>query len=70
MGGAPMVDAAVGQTLGVIAAVKSATLPMIACVHGYHSRAAAPHWKAAPVLDPIEGTLALASWRNQGGAEP
>jgi maleamate amidohydrolase len=59
MGGAPMVDAAVARSVAVIAAAKRAGLPVIACVHGYHSRAAAPHWKAAPVLDLIEGTPAV-----------
>jgi maleamate amidohydrolase len=45
MGGAPMVDAAVRNTV-----------PVIACVNGYNSPQAAPHWKVAPVFDLLEGT--------------
>jgi maleamate amidohydrolase len=60
MGGAPMVDAAVARSVEVIAAAKRAGVPVIACVHGYHSRAAAPHWKAGPVFDLLEGTPAVA----------
>jgi maleamate amidohydrolase len=51
MGGAPMVDAAVVATVSVIEAAKRAGLPVIACVNGYYSRSAAPHWKASPVFD-------------------
>jgi maleamate amidohydrolase len=56
MGGAPMVDAAVRSTVPVIAAAKRAGLPVIACVNGYDTPRAAPHWKAAPVLDLLKGT--------------
>jgi maleamate amidohydrolase len=56
MGGAPMVDAAVRNTVPVIDAAKRAGLPVIACVNGYNSPQAAPHWKVAPVFDLLEGT--------------
>jgi maleamate amidohydrolase len=56
MGGAPMVDAAVGNTVAVAAAAKRAWLPVIACVNGYDTPRAAPHWKATPVLDPLKDT--------------
>ncbi|MBK1659445.1 isochorismatase family protein [Paracraurococcus ruber] len=56
MGGAPMVDAAVRATVPLIEAAKRAGLPVVACVNGYHSPRAAPHWKAAPVLDLLQGT--------------
>jgi maleamate amidohydrolase len=59
MGGAPMVDLAVRQTVPVIEAAKRAGLPVIACVNGYDSPRAAPHWKVAPVLDLLRGTPAV-----------
>lgn len=70
MGGAPMVDAAVEATVPVIAAAKRAGLPVIACVNGYFSAAAAPHWKAAPVLDLLAGTEAVALDPRIAAAEP
>ncbi len=59
MGGAPMVDQAVRNTVGVIAAAKRAGLPVIACVNGYDSPRAAPHWKVGPVLDLLKGSPAV-----------
>jgi maleamate amidohydrolase len=59
MGGAPMVDAAVRSTVPLIEAAKRAGLPVIACVNGYASPRAAPHWKVAPVLDLLQGTAAV-----------
>jgi maleamate amidohydrolase len=56
MGGAPMVDQAVLNTVPVIEAAKRAGLPVIACVNGYDSPRAAPHWKVGPVLDLLRGT--------------
>jgi maleamate amidohydrolase len=56
LGGAPMVDAALNNTVPLILAAKRAGLPVIACVNGYHSRRAAPHWKVPPVLDLLAGT--------------
>ncbi|HBK05925.1 MAG TPA: hydrolase [Acetobacteraceae bacterium] len=56
MGGAPMVDAAVNHTVPLIQAAKRAGLPVIACVNGYDSPRAAPHWKVPPVLDLLAGT--------------
>ncbi|MCB4820919.1 isochorismatase family protein [Roseicella aerolata] len=58
MGGAPMVDAAVRNTLPLIEAAKRAGLPVIACVNGYDSPRAAPHWKVAPVFDLLKDTPA------------
>jgi maleamate amidohydrolase len=56
MGGAPMVDAAVRNTVPVIEAAKRAGLPVIACVNGYDSPRAAPHWKAGAVFDLLRGS--------------
>lgn len=56
MGGAPMVDAAVRNTVPLIEAAKRAGLPVIACVNGYDAPRAAPHWKIAPVLNLLRGT--------------
>jgi maleamate amidohydrolase len=56
MGGATMVDEAVNKTVPVIQAAKRAGLPVIACVNGYYSVRAAPHWKVPPVLDLLAGT--------------
>ena len=56
MAGAPMVDAAVEATVPLIQAARRAGLPVIACVNGYDSPRAAPHWKAAPVFDLLKGT--------------
>jgi maleamate amidohydrolase len=59
MGGAPMVDLAVRNTVPVIEAAKRAGLPVIACVNGYDNARAAPHWKVPPVLDLLRGTPAV-----------
>jgi maleamate amidohydrolase len=59
MGGAPMVDSAVRRTVSVMEAAKQASLPVIACVNGYDSPRAAPHWKVAPVFDLLHGTPAV-----------
>ena len=59
MGGAPMVDLAVRNTVPVIEAAKRAGLPVIACVNGYDNARAAPHWKVPPVLDLLRGTPAI-----------
>jgi len=59
MGGAPMVDQAVRNTVPVIEAAKRSGLPVIACVNGYDSPRAAPHWKVAPVFDLLRGTPAV-----------
>lgn len=56
MGGAPMVDQAVRNTVPVIEAAKRAGLPVVACVNGYDSPRAAPHWKVGPVLDLLKDT--------------
>jgi maleamate amidohydrolase len=56
MAGAPMVDAAVNATVKLIEAAKRAGLPVIACVIGYDSPRAAPHWKVPPVLELLTGT--------------
>jgi maleamate amidohydrolase len=59
MGGAPMVDEAVRNTVPLIEAAKRAGLPVIACVNGYDSPRAAPHWKIDPVFDLLRGTPAV-----------
>ncbi len=56
MGGAPMVDQAVRNTVPVIEAARRAGLPVVACVNGYDSPRAAPHWKVGPVLDLLKDT--------------
>lgn len=56
MGGAEMVDAAVRNTVPLIEAAKRAGLPVIACVNGYDSPRAAPHWKVPPVKDLLAGS--------------
>jgi maleamate amidohydrolase len=56
MGGAAMVDLAVRNTVPVIEAAKRAGLPVIACVNGYDSPRAVPHWKVGPVFDLLRGT--------------
>ncbi|WP_149540303.1 isochorismatase family protein [Siccirubricoccus phaeus] len=70
MGGAPMVDAAVEATVPVMQAAKRAGLPVVACVNGYNSRRAAPHWKAAPVLDLLQGTPSVELDPRIAAAEP
>jgi len=56
MGGAPMIDAAVERTVEVMKAAKAAGFPIAACSMGYHSQAAMPHWKIAPLREElIEG---------------
>lgn len=56
MAGSPAVDAAVRATVPLMQAAKRAGLPVIACVNGYNSPRAAPHWKADPVFDLLQGT--------------
>jgi len=58
MGAAPMVQTAVERTVGVMRAAKRAGVPVIACVIGFGTRGAAPHWKVGPVLDLMSGTAA------------
>lgn len=70
MGGAPMVDAAVQRTVSVITAAKQAGLPVIACVNGYDSPRAAPHWKVAPVFDLLRGTPSVDLDPRIAAAEP
>ena len=53
MGGAPMVDEAVRNTVPLIATL--AGPPMIACVNGYDTPRAASHWKIAPVFELLRG---------------
>ena len=56
MGGAPMIDAAVERTVEVMKSAKAAGFPIAACSMGYHSQAAMPHWKIAPLREElIEG---------------
>lgn len=60
MGGAPMVDRAVGNTARLMRAAKAAGAPVIACVVAFDGPQAAPRWKVAPVLDLLAGTPATA----------
>ncbi len=70
MGGAPMVDDAVRNTVPVIEAAKRAGLPVIACVNGYDSPRAAPHWKVGPVLEMLAGTPAVELDPRIAAAQP
>jgi maleamate amidohydrolase len=70
MGGAPMVDQAVRNTVPVIQAAKRAGLPVIACVNGYDSPRAAPHWKIGPVYDLLRGTQSVELDPRIAAAEP
>ncbi len=70
MAGAPMVDAAVAATVPLMRAAKRAGLPVIACVNGYDSARAAPHWKAAPVFDLLAGTPSVELDPRIAAAEP
>jgi maleamate amidohydrolase len=70
MAGAPMVEAAVEATVPLMRAAKRAGLPVIACVNGYDSARAAPHWKAAPVFDLLAGTPAVELDPRIAGAAP
>lgn len=58
MGGAPMVERAVGNTARLMRAAKRAGAPVVACVVAYDSPRAAPRWKVAPVFDLLEGSEA------------
>ncbi len=70
MGGAPMVDQAVRNTVPLIEAAKRAGLPVIACVNGYDSPRAAPHWKIAPVFDLLAGTPSVELDPRIAAAQP
>jgi maleamate amidohydrolase len=70
MGGAPMVDQAVRNTVPLIEAAKRAGLPVIACVNGYDSPRAAPHWKVGPVLDLLRGSPLVDLDPRIAAAEP
>ena len=70
MGGAPMVDQAVRNTVPLIEAAKRAGLPVIACVNGYDSPRAAPHWKIAPVFDLLAGTKSVELDPRIAAAQP
>ena len=59
MGGARMVEDAVRNTVPLIEAAKRAGLPVIACVNGYDTIRAAPHWKVGPVLELLAGSKAV-----------
>lgn len=70
MGGAPMVDQAVRNTVPLIEAAKRAGLPVIACVNGYDTPRAAPHWKIDPVFELLRGTPAVELDPRIAAAEP
>jgi maleamate amidohydrolase len=53
MGGAPMIDRAVENTVAVMKGAKAAGFPIAACAMGYHSPAAMPHWKIAPLREEL-----------------
>lgn len=53
MGGAPMIDRAVDRTVAVMRAARAAGFPVAACVMGYGSAAAMPHWKIRPLREDL-----------------
>lgn len=53
MGGAAMIDRAVNRTVDVMRAAKAGGFPVAACVMGYDSPAAMPHWKIAPLRESL-----------------
>lgn len=71
MGGAPMIDAAVERTVHVMKAAKAAGFPIAACVMGYDSPAAMPHWKIEPLReDLIQGHPSVELDPRIAAAEP
>ncbi len=70
MGGAPMVDKAVENTVPLMEAAKRAGLPVIACVNGYDTPRAAPHWKIEPVYDLLKDTPSTELDPRIAAAEP
>ena len=70
MGGAPMVDKAVENTVPLMEAAKRAGLPVIACVNGYDSPRAAPHWKIEPVYELLKDTPSTELDPRIAAAEP
>jgi maleamate amidohydrolase len=70
MGGAPMVDAACARTAEVMRAAKEAGVPIVACVIGFDSPAAVPHWKVGPVHDLMLGTPGTALDPRIAAASP
>jgi maleamate amidohydrolase len=70
MGGAPMVDEAVRSTVPLIEAAKRAGLPVIACVNGYDTPRAAPHWKIGPVFELLRDTPSVELDPRIAAAEP
>jgi maleamate amidohydrolase len=59
MGGAPLVERALENTLRVMRAAKAAGAPVIACAIAFDGPKGAPHWKVGPVLDLLAGTKAV-----------
>ena len=56
MGGAALIERAVGNTVKVIEAARKAGFPVAACVMGYQSAYAMPYWKIKPLReDLVEG---------------
>jgi maleamate amidohydrolase len=70
MGGAPMIDRAVENTVRVIRAAKAAGLPVAACVAAFDGPGAMPHWKVAPVRELMRGTPATELDPRIAAAEP
>lgn len=60
MGGAPLVDRALDNTVRLMRAAKAAGVPIIACVIAFDGPKGAPHWKVPPVLDLLAGSAGSA----------
>lgn len=53
MGGAPMIERAVLRTVEVMRAARAAQIPVVACVMGYATPEAMPHWKIKPLREEL-----------------
>ena len=60
MGGAPMVERAVQNTVRLMRAAKAAGAPIIACVVAFDGPKGAPLWKVPPVHELLAGTAGTA----------
>jgi len=55
LGGAPMVERAVLNTVRLMRVAKAAGVPVIACVVAFDGPKGAPHWKIPPVFEMLAG---------------
>jgi maleamate amidohydrolase len=55
MGGAPLIERAVGNTVRLLETARTAGVPVVKCVMGYGNRQEQPHWKVSACHDLILG---------------